>query len=356
MTNKRREEGFNLSFLDVMACGLGAVILILILVKFNDNSNIPVDELQKLQQELAALEDQSIELQQSLSTEQDKTAAKTADLEALKRLLAQLKLQQQDTNQALKDQLAVIADLETAIAAIAAETANDPIATPDSKEETYLVGLKVEGQRVGILVDSSASMTAESLIEIIRRKIGSDVEKQAGAKWQRTLRTVRWILARLPQNAQFSLVSFNSSATTLGNTSRLQASSEQDLQQVMTELNALVPQNGTNLQAALNEIRRSMPNMTHLYIITDGLPTLVETGAGFPTSRSCKPYQGQQATITGQCRMDVFAHTMKTNPLTGVVTNVILFPLEGDPSAPSAYWGWAQQTRGTFIAPAGTWP
>ena len=39
MVKRRASEGFNLAFLDIMACGLGAIVLVFMLVKKNiDNS------------------------------------------------------------------------------------------------------------------------------------------------------------------------------------------------------------------------------------------------------------------------------------------------------------------------------
>lgn len=356
MLPKRREQGFNLSFLDVMACGLGAVILILILVRFQDNTDIPSDEIERLKQELAALQDQKSELQQSLSVEQQNTSAKTATLDEIKQRIEALKIQQQGTTSALKDQLAVIADLENAIAAIAPETANDPIQTPGTKEENYLLGLKVEGKRIGILIDSSASMTEEALIDVISRKLGSDVEKQSGRKWQRTMRIANWLIARLPNDAEFSVVSFSNKAKVHGKNRVNRASSQSDLRSVLQSLQTVVPANGTNLLVGLKEINIAMPNMTDLYLVTDGLPTILDKNAAFKSSRRCDPEEGKQPTITGACRVSVFAHSMRLNPLTSVKSNIILLPLEGDPEAPSAFWGWANRTSGTFLAPAGTWP
>ena len=53
---RKAEDGFNLAFLDVMACGLGAVILIFILVDFKAFTPDPTEEKEKLEQELAAAE------------------------------------------------------------------------------------------------------------------------------------------------------------------------------------------------------------------------------------------------------------------------------------------------------------
>ncbi|WP_371194853.1 VWA domain-containing protein [Glaciecola sp. SC05] len=352
---KRREEGFNLAFLDVMACGLGAVILILILVKFSANTDIPVEELNRLKQELAATTDVASELQKSLSTKQLELAAQSATLEEIQQRLQSLKINQDAVTQALKDELAVIADLETAIAAAGPLVADDPIEISGAGEETYLVGLKVQGRHIGILLDMSASMTDDTLIGVIKNKVGSDAQKQAASKWQRSLRILNWLLARLPNNAQVSVVAFNDTSVVLGKSINSQTSAD-DLNQIARQAAGLVPNEGTNLQQGLQTIASTMNNMTDLYLITDGLPTYVNPNSGFNENRSCRPVQGKQATITGECRANVFAHTMRANPISGVTTNIILLPLEGDPMAPGFYWSWADRTRGTFIAPAGTWP
>ncbi|WP_250884212.1 VWA domain-containing protein [Glaciecola sp. XM2] len=352
---KRREEGFNLAFLDVMACGLGAVILILILVKFSANTDIPIEELERLQQELAAMEDKQSELQQSLSSEQEAFAQQSATLEDIQQRLRQLQIEQDAVTQALKEEIAVVADLEDAIAAAGPLIADDSVTIEGAGEEQYLIGLKVEGQRIGILLDMSASMTEEQLIEVIKRKVGTDQDKRAGSKWQRTLRILNWLLARLPNNAQVSVVAFNDTSAVLGKRVNNQQNTD-DINQIAIEASGLVPTEGTNLQQGLQTIAQTMPNISDLYLITDGLPTYVNAGSGFNETRACRPIKGKQATITGECRVNAFAHTLRANPLSGVRTHVILLPLEGDPTAASLYWSWSDGTLGTFIAPAGTWP
>ena len=64
MRRRRRSEGFNLAFLDVMSCGLGAVLLVFMLVKYNvSDSNV---EANRLVGEAQYLELQQKELQQTL--------------------------------------------------------------------------------------------------------------------------------------------------------------------------------------------------------------------------------------------------------------------------------------------------
>jgi len=356
MVTKRRENGFNLAFLDVMACGLGAVLLILLIVNFNDDTLIPSDEIETLAQELAAAQTQSQGLANSLSNQAHDVSQQQANASEQARRIGQLSIQQKALQQAIADKKAVIAKLEDAVAAIAPQTADDAIALPVINEETYLLGLIVEGQRIGILIDTSASMTDESLIDIIKRKLAPDAVKKAGPKWQRTLNIVKWMLARLPDSARVAVVSFNDKAQVLGSQAVISAKVSTNIQALVADVNALVPQNGTNLQEGLAQLQSVMPDMTDLYIITDGLPSLISASSGFSTSRGCNPLPGQQATISGACRVAVMQRTLNINKLAGARTNVILLPLEGDPQASALYWQWASVTGGTFISPAGTWP
>lgn len=353
MQLKRRESGFNLAFLDVMACGLGAVILILIIVDFNDDTHIPSTEIERLQQELAASEQQAQSLTNSIAQQAQQTDTQQSLANEDAKRIAQLKIQQRELQQAIATQKAVIADLEDAIAAVAPKQADDPIANSNTNEETYLLGLIVEGRNIGILIDSSASMTDEGLIDIIKRKLGSDQNKRQGPKWQRTLRIANWMLARVPNNSNVAVVHYNKSATTVASA---QQQSSSHIGKLVAQISQIVPQNGTNLAAGLKEIKRAMPNMTDLYIITDGLPSLVDTSSGFSTSRNCNPTINGQSTITGSCRVKVMQHTLRSNQIGRVKTNVVLLPLEGDPQAGALYWQWANYTGGTFISPAGTWP
>src|SRR5690606_30009129 len=89
---------------------------------------------------------------------------------------------------------------------------DDPVESDQGGEESYLLGLKVEGQRIAFLIDTSASMTDEKLVDIIGRKIGSDTEKKRGPKWQRTIRIVKWLANRIPRSSNARFVGFNEKA------------------------------------------------------------------------------------------------------------------------------------------------
>ena len=356
MAENRKEDGFNVSFLDVMACGLGAVLMILILVKFNANTAIPTDELERLQEELAALQDQKSQVQKSIDDVNDNLSMETATLEELQQRIEQLKVEQDATKRALNDKMAVVANLEKSIAAAGPKTANDSIELRGGGEENYLLGLKVEGKHIGILIDRSASMTEEKLLDVIKRKIAGAAVKKSSPKWQRTVRIAKWLIARLPKDAKVSVVAFNDTAQTLGTRAIYTAKFSQTANTLAAEIDKIVPANGTNLQAGLDEINKSMPNMTDLYIVTDGLPTLGEQAKTLKGYTQCSSFFGSSKTISGECRHLLFHHSLKRSAPKGVRTNIILLPLEGDPQAAQEYWEWADATGGLMISPAGSWP
>ena len=353
MRRRRKAEGFNLAFLDIMSCGLGAVILVFMLVKHNVNSVNPESEL--LRADILRLELQETELQQTLEELLDTAQSESEKIAKLRAKVAQLR-------QSLKQQNKSLSQKKEQLAALKSDIKNRPIAQKSDLveedrggEEQYLLGMKVEGRRIALLVDSSASMTDEKLIDIIRRKNGSAGEKQAGPKWQRTKRTIRWLLARVPRTSDVSVLSFSDKVQNLGGSSWFKMSSSGVLSTLYNKVDALVPSGATNLQKGLQAVKKLNP--TDLYLITDGLPTAGESRYGsLNPFASCSSLLGKSNTITGECRVKLFRQTIKDTGLTGVTVNVILLPMEGDPDAINEYWGWAATTGGLLMSPAVSWP
>ncbi|MCK5498111.1 MAG: hypothetical protein KAI77_02860 [Gammaproteobacteria bacterium] len=89
MRRHRRSEGFNLAFLDVMACGLGAVLLVFMLVKYNvSDSNV---EASRLVEEAQSIELQQKELQQTLEQLRNTSQSEAEKIANLKAKLVQIK-------------------------------------------------------------------------------------------------------------------------------------------------------------------------------------------------------------------------------------------------------------------------
>ena len=60
-------------------------------------------------------------------------------------------------------------------------------------------------------------------------------------------------------------------------------------------------------------------------------------------------------TVDGDERLKLFQRAMSKYPR-DVPFNVILMPMEGDPSAPSAFWLRIADDGGSFLSPSKDWP
>ncbi len=353
MRRRRTTEGLGLAFLDIMSCGLGAILLVFMLVKHNVENSVLESDL--LKADLARLQAKEISLKQDLDRESGRKAKVEERIAALSKRIDAAKKSMSKTLERLSGQAGAKAAMEDTIKNIVIPNKPDVVILPGRGEEEFLIGLKVEGPRIAILLDSSASMTDERLIDIIRRKNRSPLEKQAGPKWRRAKRTVQWLLARLPQSSQVSVYSFAERAMRLNRDPWVAAANENGIRKILSRLETLVPSGATNLQAGLTLIEGS--GVTDLYLITDGLPT-----AGDSSYQSLNPFAdcsalwGSASRISGVCRLKLFVHTVNGVRLGGARVNVIMLPIEGDANAAFAYWKWASRSKGLLISPAGGWP
>ena len=59
--------------------------------------------------------------------------------------------------------------------------------------------------------------------------------------------------------------------------------------------------------------------------------------------------------VSGEKRLQRFEEAVRVLP-SRVPVNIILYPMEGDPAAASAYWRLAVATGGSFFCPSRDWP
>jgi outer membrane murein-binding lipoprotein Lpp len=336
-----------------MSCGLGAMVLVFILVKYDvSDSNA---EANNLVAEVRLLESQQVRLQQTLDQLRNTSQTETENIKKLKEKIVQIKqgLSKKESN--LKNKKGELTALKNSIATRPIAHKDDLIEDDRGGEENYLIGLRVEGRRIVVLIDSSASMTDEKLLNIIRRKNSSTQNKKKGPKWLRTKKIVRWLLARTPKVSQLSVLAFNDSIHSLGKSKWVTVNTDGILKDFYEKLDSIVPTGATNLHKGLQAVSRL--NATDLYIITDGLPTTGESNyAHLNPFSGCSSLLGNSKSISGECRVKLFRQTVKDASLADVKVNIILLPIEGDPSAVNEYWSWAASTGGLVISPAVTWP
>ena len=359
MRAKRREPGSLIAFLDVMACGLGAAVLLFLIVKHHTEAAVEPDAGERAAAEmetLAALREEARALAERIAQAQRESEAR--------RLQEARAASAESAGDAARARLAEIereielararnAALRERVESIEPHQAADVIEDVAGGEENYLLGLKVEGRRIAILIDRSASMTDERLIDIIARKVRTDAEKRKGPKWRRTLRTARWLLHRLPAGSEVAVIAFNDEAKMLNREGWADGRDRATLQALFDELDRLVPTGATNLEAGLRALGRLSPEATDIYVVTDGLPTRSLSSPGLLSGCSKNP----RGKVSGECRKLLFAASLRNSaPPSGRKVHVILLPLEGDPEAAPAFWNWTARAGGLLLTPARGWP
>lgn len=352
---RKKAEGSSLAFLDIMSCGLGAVILVFMLVKHKIDET-PV-EIDNLKQDISQLEQARDDAGSTLEQIREQLSSENARYQALKKQLDDKQSTLASQSEEVQRSETALEELKSSITSIEIpKKQDDLVESPRVNEENYLLGLKVEGPKIAILVDTSASMTNEKLIDIIRTKSSSQQNKQKAAKWLRTKNVVQWLLARLPENSEVVVVAFSEDSKILGDKKGWQSAGlPQTASSILSDLNTMVPQGATNLQKGLNTVNQFSPS--NLYVITDGLPTKGESQyRSLNPFSSCSSLTGNAQTISGECRVKLFQQTINESGKRGMQVDVIMLPLEGDPDAVNQYWAWAATTGGLLISPASNWP
>jgi len=212
-------------------------------------------------------------------------------------------------------------------------------------DRQYLTGLKVGGKRILILVDASASMLDETIINVIRRRNMDSAKKRSAPKWKRTLATAEWLVSNLPSSTSFQLYVFNTRAraTLPGSDGKwLSTASSRDVKGALAALRKQLPEDGTSLYQAFAVAKQLSPAPDNILLVTDGLPT---QGRGKP----------KRTTVSSGERLEYFKKAYRNLP-SGIPVNTILMPMEGDAWAAAAFWKLAIDTQGSFMTPARDWP
>jgi hypothetical protein len=218
---------------------------------------------------------------------------------------------------------------------------------PAPVDQDQLVTLKVDGRRVLMLVDASASMLDETLVNIIRMRNMPPERRIASTKWRQAVNTVEWVTARLPESTQFQIYAFDTAPRPVVQGSAGRWLSVADAGQVETAIQSLrstAPTGGSSLQNAFAVIRQLDPAPDNVILVTDGLPT---QGDKPPLMRTL---------VTMEQREDLMQEAVKSLPASPPPVSTVLLPMEGDPAAPIYFWRLARVTGGGFLSPARDWP
>jgi hypothetical protein len=362
---RRKTEVFSMSFLDCITCAFGSVVLVYTLINAKGGLR-KMAETDARQTEIAQLEEQVLDGYQNLvairnslvQTDEERVRTEGMGSRVLDET-TRLKLELADSDKETLSRREAIERLKADLKSLdeGKRRMEGGSESPDTSgtrvrgfvgqgDRQYLTGLKVGGQRIVILVDVSASMLDETVVNVLRMRNMSEARKLLSDKWRRTLSTVDWLAAQLPAEAEFQIYAFNTQAKPLIPDSEgkwLKVNDPNALNEALTALRKIVPAEGTSLENAFTAMNLLNPKADNVILITDGLPT---QGASPPLLKK---------TVDGDDRVEFFERAIARYPKT-VPLNVILMPMEGDPSAPSAYWLASRRTGGSFISPSKDWP
>jgi hypothetical protein len=361
---RKKLNVFSLSFLDIITCGLGAVILLFVLINAKSAAHqdtVTSDyraEVNRMERQVLEGKKHLIEARNSL----EKTETERVKMQGLSRQIIEIlnknKVELSDSNKETLAAKAHVNKLKSDLKSLeedvkrlrAGAKASDELGTklrpfPGQGDRQYLTDLKMGGKRIFILVDSSASMLDETIVGIIRRRNMGLKEKLRSPKWKQAVATIDWLSTQLPPTSKFQVYTFNETARPLiagtdGNW--LNAGEVDKLNQTVEQMHKLVPQKGTSLMNAFKAIKAMKPAPDNIFLLADSLPTM---GAKKPWGKR----------VSGKKRLAYFNDAIDTLPAR-VPVNIILYPMEGDPAAAVAFWKLAKNTRGSFFCPSKDWP
>lgn len=360
---RRQLNVFSLSFLDVMSCGFGAVVLIFLIINHATeekaetvNKDLLAEvrmldyQVQNGEKELFDLIERMDTVDQRLDESDARLVSTREAIERRREDFEDLELEslaQQESLNELKTDVETREEELERLRAMEQANAGGRIRSYEGEgDRQYLTGLRVGGDNILIALDTSASMLDDRIVNVIRRRNMDDERKRLAPKWQRAVRTVEWLSAQLPLEASFQIFGFDTEARSLvtdSGTDWIPLAEGRELDAALQDLKtSVVPDGGTSLINLVDAINDMTPTPDNVYLIIDSLPT---QGASQPRG----------PTVAGRERLELFSDAMRKMPKQ-VPINVIMFPMEGDPMAAAAYWNLARTTGGSFLSPSRDWP
>lgn len=363
MPRRRSFSVFSLSFLDSICCGFGAVILLFVLVNMNAFQNreeITKDlrgEVSRIEVEILNLEKEKVLARNTLEDvveEMVETQGLSRDiLKEIEESKEELAKQDGTTlatkehvNQLKTDLLSLEEGVKRLRAGAESEDPGDaPLVFTGDGTRQYLTGLKLKGERTLILVDVSASMLSETVVDVLRIRNLPMQEQRSAPKWVQVRRTVDWILSQLPMQGDFQVVLYNQTAKPLLNElSGWWSAADPALRKQTSEaLLEVIPSGGTSLYQAFQYASEMNPPPDNILLLADGLPTM---SANPPTIRK---------RTSGSRRENYFEEAVRLLP-GNIPVNTLLFFMEGDPMAAANYWQLAVKSGGSFLTVTEDWP
>ena len=368
-----RLAGFGLSFLDVLCCGLGSTVLLLLIVKHGPaeteaaDAGYLVERIQRAEADILAAQARRSQLQSQLATQENALAARFASLQAA----SDQQAAQASAHAALLEELqAERAKLRANAAKLRESQAAPPVPQPPAEPQAgkrQLTGINVQADRVAIFLDRSGSMLHRSLVEIIRLRASGSAFMRAAKKWTGAQRAALWAYEQVPREGRFQVFTYAEDLRDLDGRAvgsggalvwRVKAGADADPQRVAEALAENAPRGPTDLEQVFKAVARLNPKPSQVLILTDGFPTLPGTKR-LGSLRGCRgANRGTRAVLSPTCRASVYLDALQVveRRLAGVPFDVVLYPLDGDADAVRGYWLLTALSGGRLLTPAEGWP
>ncbi len=174
---RRGIEIFNLSFLDVVSCGFGAIILLLVIVKVSEPrviERLSVDlsgSVQKLEDELYAIRGETTVLNRDLTDKQQQLSDRRERLARLRGDLSELSGEYQRVKTDRAAQLVIEGQLQSARQKLTEEMRR--LLGPQYKapsSDSIIGGVPVDSEYIIFIIDTSGSMTSYAW-SMVQKKI-----------------------------------------------------------------------------------------------------------------------------------------------------------------------------------------
>ena len=162
---KRREiDIFNMSFLDVVSCGFGAIILLLVLIQVSEPrviEQLAVDLsglVQRLEQEIHRIRGETTILNRDLTEKQEQLSVHRQQLARLKGDLSSVRGEHKATRNDHEAQTIIENQLETAQQTLSDEVRRLYASQPRRPPDSSIGGVPVDSEYIVFIIDTSGSM------------------------------------------------------------------------------------------------------------------------------------------------------------------------------------------------------
>ncbi len=352
-----------MSFLDIMSCGFGAVVLFFMIINSQvvRTTDAPPEELvgetMRLEFEVLEARKNLVLAKNTMEELEDEEATASSRIAQITALIEKLKIELAKHDQDTLAKIERVEKLQSDIERL--EEEKKRLLAEEQRLESgknvrrftgegdrqYLTGLKVGGKRILVLVDNSASMLDRRIINIIRRRNMDDAVKLRSMKWRQAVASVDWLSAQFRPDSLFQIYTFNTEAKPVLKGSKgiwLEVGDGKQLDEAIRILRRTVPDGGTNMLDAYRVITSLNPRPDNVILLVDSLPTM-------------NAPQTDRGMVTGQERLR-FHYEAEAEIPSGIPVNVLLYPMEGDYNAAIAYWLLAYRTGGSFMSISKDWP